>query len=89
MEFARHDLNRERPPETLLRKLMKKYGVGAVMNRRSPAVKERDIDVDSLTADEAIELIGSDGNFMRRPLLVKGDEAVFGFDEESIEELIG
>lgn len=86
--MVRHDLNRERPSEDLLRRLMKKYGAGAVINRRSPAVKERGIDPDALSDDEAIALIQSDANFVKRPLLVKGSEAVFGFDEEAIERLI-
>ena len=68
---------------------MTKYGVASVINRRSPAVKERGIDVETLTPDEALALIASDGNFVRRPLLVKGDEAVFGYDEEATKRLIG
>lgn len=58
------------------------------MNKRSPAFRERNLDASTLNPDEAIALIAEDANFLRRPLILRGEDAVFGWNEEALEQLV-
>ena len=88
MEFDRHDLAKERPPRELLERLASRYGVAAILNPRSPAFKALGVDAASIAPAEAIRMIEEDPNMMRRPLLVKGSDAVFGWDADAMGTLI-
>jgi arsenate reductase-like glutaredoxin family protein len=57
------------------------------VNTRSPAYKERGLDVMKMTKRQAIDLMMDEPNLIRRPLLVKGGKAVFGFDAGAYGEL--
>ena len=46
---------------------------------RSPAFKARGLDVKKLTKSEAIGLMLEDANLIRRPIVLKGKKAVFGY----------
>lgn len=62
--------------------------MGAILNPRSPAFKSRELDIEAISLPEAIRLIDEDPNLMKRPLIVRGDDAVFGWDAAATEELI-
>lgn len=66
---------------------MERYGADRVLNPRSPAFKARNLDPDTLTAADAVSLIEEDVNLMKRPLLVSGREAVFGWDQDALEAM--
>jgi arsenate reductase-like glutaredoxin family protein len=53
--------------------------VEGVLSTRSPAYKARGLDVKTLTRAQAIELMLEDANLIRRPLVLKGKKAVFGY----------
>lgn len=50
-----------------------------MLNPRSPAFKARGLDQRTPSKSEAIELILEDANLLKRPLVLKGKKAVFGF----------
>ena len=87
MELVKHDLARERPGRELLERLIDENNLAAFVNTRSPAYKERGLDVNKLTKKQAIDLMLEEPNLMRRPLLLAGRKAVFGFDAGRYEEL--
>ena len=87
MELVKHDLARERPGRELLEHLIDENNLAAFVNTRSPAYKERGLDVNKLTKKQAIDLMLEEPNLMRRPLLLAGRKAVFGFDAGRYEEL--
>lgn len=87
MELVKHDLARERPGRELLERLIDEKNLAAFVNTRSPAYKERGLDVNKLTKKQAIDLMLEEPNLMRRPLLLAGRKAVFGFDAGRYEEL--
>ena len=89
MELVRHDLAKERPSRELLERLIDEKHLADFVNTRSPAYKERGLDVNKLTKKQAIDLMLEEPNLMRRPLLLAGRKAVFGFDAERYEELGG
>ena len=87
MELVKHDLAKERPSRELLEKLIDEKHLADFVNTRSPAYKERGLDVNKMTKRQAIDLMLEEPNLMRRPLLLAGRKAVFGYDVERYEEL--
>lgn len=59
------------------------------MNTRSPSWKQRGLNVDDLSPSEGIELMLQDANLIKRPLLLDGERAVFGFDPAAYDEISG
>jgi arsenate reductase-like glutaredoxin family protein len=57
------------------------------INKRSPAYKERGLDAATLTKQQAIDLMMEEPNLIRRPLLLRGKRALFGFDARAYENL--
>ncbi len=56
------------------------------LSRRSPVWKERGMPT---TKREAIDLMLEQPNLIRRPILVRGSKAVFGFDKNAFAKLAG
>lgn len=52
------------------------------LNPRSPRYKELDLGNRVMSKGEAIDLILEDPNLMRRPLVLHGTKAIFGFKPE-------
>lgn len=58
-----------------------------MLSTRSPAYKARGLDVKKLSKSEAIALMLEDANLIRRPLVLKGKKAVFGYAPAEYETL--
>ena len=78
-ELVKHNLAKESPSRELLSRLIDEYGLESVLSTRSPAYKARGLDVKKLSKSEAIGLMLEDANLIRRPLVLKGKKAVFGY----------
>jgi Spx/MgsR family transcriptional regulator len=78
-ELVRHDLAKERPSRELLEQLIDESHLEDFVNTRSPAYKERGLNVAKMTKKQAIDLMMEDINLMKRPLVMKGRRGVFGF----------
>lgn len=87
MELVKHDLAKERPSRELLERLIDEKHLADFVNTRSPAYKARGLNVDKMTKKQAIDLMLEEPNLMRRPLVLAGRKAVFGYDLEQYEEL--
>lgn len=83
----KHDLAKERPSRELLEKLIDEAHLADFVNTRSPAYKERGLDVSKMTKAQAIELMLEEPNLIKRPLVLAGRKAVFGFKPEEYETL--
>ena len=86
-ELVKHNLAKEPPTRELLSRLIDDYGLESVLSTRSPAYKARGLDVKKLTKAQAIELMLEDANLIRRPLVLKGKKAVFGYVPAEYESL--
>lgn len=53
------------------------------LNPRNEMYRERGMKTNPPSKDEAIALMAENANLIRRPLLVSGDNILFGFDEEA------
>ena len=83
----KHDLAKEPPARALLEKLIDASHLEDFVNTRSPAYKERGLDVRTMTKKQAIDLMMEEPNLIRRPLVISGNKAVFGFKEDELDEL--
>lgn len=57
------------------------------LNTRTEMYRERGMKTNPPAKDEAISLMAENANLIRRPLLVSGDEILFGFEEEAYRQL--
>ena len=87
--LIKHDLAKDPPSRELLERLLAQGSLEEFLNTRSPAYKARGLDVTTLSIAEAIDLMLEEPNLIRRPLLLRGDTAVFGYKPERYDELIG
>ena len=78
-ELVKHNLGKEPPSRELLERLIDEYGVESVLSTRSPSWKARGLDATKLSKREAVELMLGDANLIRRPLVLKGKKALFGY----------
>lgn len=89
MELEKHDLAKDAPTRAQLEAWINEKNLDAALNKRSPKYKELGLNKRTLTKREAIDLMMQDVNLLRRPVVVKGRSVVFGYDEESYDEVTG
>jgi arsenate reductase-like glutaredoxin family protein len=59
------------------------------LNTRNELYRERDMRNHPPPRLEALRLMSKNPNLIKRPIFVKGDEIVLGFDEDAMSELAG
>jgi Spx/MgsR family transcriptional regulator len=84
---VKHNLAKERPSRELLSRLIDEQGLDAILSKRSPTYKARNLGERTLSKSEAIDLMLEDPNLMRRPLVLAKGKAIFGYDREGYEKL--
>lgn len=87
MELVRHDLAKDPPSRELLERLIDESRLEEFISTRSPAYRERNLAERRLTKKEAIDLMLEEPNLIRRPLVISGRKAVFGFKTDELDEL--
>ena len=87
VELVKHDLAKEPPSRELLEKLIDEDHLEDFVNTRSPAYKERGLDASKMTKKQAIDLMMEEPNLIRRPIVLAGRKAVFGYKPEEYEKL--
>ncbi len=89
MRLEKHDLAKDAPTRAQLEAWIDEWNLDEALNKRSPKYKELGLKDKTLTKREAIDLMMQDVNLLRRPVVVRGDKVVFGYDEESYDEVTG
>jgi arsenate reductase-like glutaredoxin family protein len=72
------DINRHPPDRAFLERHIDKDHFLDFVSRRSPVFKTRPLPT---SKREAIDLMMEQPNLIKRPILVRGSKAVFGFDK--------
>jgi Spx/MgsR family transcriptional regulator len=54
------------------------------LNPKSPAFKALGLNGKALTAEQAMKLMESESNLIKRPLVMTGDKVIAGFDRERL-----
>ena len=79
MSVQERDINREPPDRAFLERHVDADRFLDFVSTRSPVFKRRPL---PRSKKEAIDLMMEQPNLIRRPILVRGSRAVFGFDRE-------
>jgi Spx/MgsR family transcriptional regulator len=87
IEIDKHDLAKEPPSRELLEKLIDADRLEDFINTRSPAYKERDLGSRKLTKKQVIDLMMEEPNLIRRPLVLAGKRAIFGYKPDEYDDL--
>ena len=74
--------------EKELREIVGDQPIADILNTRTPLYRERNMKLKPPSKEEAIQLILKDQNLLRRPVIVKGDRKLFGFDEPELKKLL-
>ncbi len=82
--MAERDINKEPPSREFLEQHVDETNFLDFVSRRSPVFKERPL---PRSKHDAIELMLAQPNLIRRPILVKGSKAVFGFDQAAFDRM--
>ena len=84
MDVSDVDINKEPPTRAFLEKHVDKDRFLDFVSTRSPVWKERPL---PKSKKEAIDLMMENPNLIRRPILIKGSQVIFGFDKEKYDGL--
>jgi arsenate reductase-like glutaredoxin family protein len=78
------DINKEPPSREFLERHVDAGRFLDFVSTRSPVFKQRPL---PRSKKEAIDLMMENPNLIRRPILIKGSKAVFGFDKEAYRKI--
>lgn len=79
MDVEERDINKNPPDRAFLERHVDEENFLDFVSKRSPVFKARPLPG---SKQEAIDLMVEQPNLIRRPVLVRGSKAVFGFDKE-------
>jgi len=85
-EFEEIDLNRGLAPAEL-EKLIGSRDYRQFLNPRNELYRERGMKENPPPREEAVRLMSENPNLIRRPILVKGNRIILGYDEEALSGL--
>ncbi|NLV21705.1 MAG: hypothetical protein GXY49_06940 [Syntrophomonadaceae bacterium] len=90
LSFTYHDLLKEPPSLTELKKLAKQADltIKELVNTKSQAYKQSKPDLEAMTEQEIYELISANPRILIRPMLSNGKKLLTGFKEEQYREYI-
>ncbi len=81
------DVEEYPPPRSLLETHIDAKNVKAYLNVRARSYREHGLKDDPPTKKGAIELMMRDPNLIKRPVAVRGKNAVFGYEEEALKQI--
>ena len=84
MDVHQLDINKEPPSRAFLEKHIDPDRFLDFVSTRSPVFKERPLPT---SKKEAIDLMMENSNLIRRPIMIRGSEVIFGFDKDRYAKL--
>lgn len=63
-------------------------GAGELLSTRSRRYAELGLSERSLSAEEIVALLAAEPGLWRRPVVIRGDQVVIGFDQKRLDELL-
>jgi arsenate reductase len=87
VSFESRDLDKQRLSESELDQLIGDRDYKQFLNSRNELFRERKMKEHPPSRAEAIKLMAKEPNLIRRPLLIRGSQIVFGFDEPAYRNL--
>lgn len=87
VSFDSRDLDKERLTEDELDELIGERDYKEFLNTRNELYRNRNMKEHPPARAEAIKLMASEPNLIRRPLLIRGSRIIFGFDEAAYRKI--
>lgn len=87
-ELESRDLDKERLSETELDELIGSSDYKLFLNTRNELYREKNMKEKPPSRGEAIKLMAKTPNLIRRPVVIRGDQIVLGYDEEAFKKLL-
>ena len=87
VEFDSRDLDKQRLSEAELDQLIGQRDYKEFLNSRNELFRKRNMKDHPPSRAEAIKLMAKEPNLIRRPLVVRGKQIIFGFDEDAYRKL--
>jgi arsenate reductase-like glutaredoxin family protein len=84
VEVEDRDINRDPPDRAFLERHIDPERFLDFVSTRSPVFKQRPL---PKTKREAIDLMVQQPNLIKRPILIRGSRAIFGFNKDKYEGL--
>ncbi len=85
--FDSRDLDKQRLTEAELDRLIGERDYKLFLNTRNELFRKRNMKLHPPSRAEAIKLMAKEPNLIRRPLLIRGSQILFGFDEPAYHNL--
>src|SRR5262249_42941771 len=89
VELVCRDLSQERLSVEELDQLIGDRDYREFLNFRNELYRERKMGENPPSRAEALRLMAAEPNLIRRPVVIRGQEIVLGFDEERLKKLVG
>ena len=74
--------------EAELRQIIGQGPIENFLNTRTPLYRERNMKQKPPTIEEAIKFMVKDPNLLKRPVIVKGNKKLTGFNEAELKQLL-
>ena len=87
VQFDSRDLDKQRLTEIELDQLIDDRDYKEFLNPRNELFRKRKMKEHPPSRGEAIKLMAKEPNLIRRPLLIRGSQIIFGFDEDAYRKL--
>jgi len=85
--FDSRDLDKQRLTEAELDQFIGESDFKLFLNTRNELFRKRNMKLHPPSRAEAIKLMAKEPNLIRRPLLIRGSQILFGFDEAAYRKL--
>ena len=80
-------LDMQRMSEAEIDKLIGERDYKNFLNTRNELYRKRKMSKNPPSRDEALKLMAAEPNLIRRPVVLRGNEIVLGYDEEALERI--
>jgi arsenate reductase (glutaredoxin) len=87
VEFDSRDVGKQRLSEKELDELIGERDYKEFLNSRNELFRKKKMKEHPPSRAEAIKLMAKEPNLIRRPLLIRGGQIIFGFDEDAYRKL--
>jgi Spx/MgsR family transcriptional regulator len=88
VEFEEREYGKQRLSEKELREIIGDDPIENFLNTRTPLYREKNMKQKPPSKDQAIKLMLKDANLLKRPVFIKGNKKLTGFNEVQVKALL-
>jgi arsenate reductase-like glutaredoxin family protein len=88
VQFEEREYGKQALSEKELREIIGDDPIAYFLNTRTPLYREKNMKQKPPSKDEAIKLILKDANLLKRPVFIKGNKKLTGFNEAQVKTLL-